>query len=140
MAGREAFRLRGEETLRTCQKVHFSKSVKRPSVNQCQPNDIWHYKSKEIKFLKLHCIWPQSEKGQTTSKMPGERQLFITERSPASVADRRIFHLKPEYKTSNPPSTAVSDSPQCSEQVTASPGPNFIRMEVLHTHAGFLFS
>lgn len=42
MARREAFRLKADETLRTRQKVHFSRSVKRHSVNQCQLNDVWY--------------------------------------------------------------------------------------------------
>ena len=100
--GWQAFSLKGGETLRTCQKVHFSKSVKKHSINQCQWNEVCSYKSKEIKFLKLHYIWPQSEKGQTTSKMPAERQLFISERSLAYVADRWSVLKAPEYKTSTP--------------------------------------
>ena len=102
---------------RHVRKSIFQKTVKRHSINQCQPNEVWYYKSKEIKFFKLHGIWPQSEKGQTTSKMPRERQPFITQRSLAYVADRWIFHLKPwNRRHQNPSSTSVSDLPGCSEQ------------------------
>lgn len=101
--------MKGEETLKTCQKVHFSESVKVLN-HQCQLNEAWYHKSKEIQFFKLHCNWPQSEKGQTTSKMPRERQLFITQRFLAYGADRRIFLLKPQNtKRQNPSSTSVSD-------------------------------
>lgn len=97
--------MKGEETLKTCQKVHFSESVKVLN-HQCQLNEAWYHKSKEIQFFKLHCNWPQSEKGQTTSKMPRERQLFITQRFLAYGADRRIFLLKPQNtKRQNPSST-----------------------------------
>lgn len=133
--------MKGEAILKTCQEVHFfPKSVNRHSINQCQLNEAWYYKSKEIKFFKLHCIWPQSEKGQTTSKMPCERQLFITPRFLAYGADRRIFHLKLQnIRCQNPSSASVRACYDALNKVITSPGLNFIRLGILNTRVVCFF-
>ena len=95
---------------------------------------------KKLKFFKLHCIWPQSEKGQTTSKMPCERQLFITPRSLAHGADRRIFHLKLQnIRRQNPSSTSVRACYDALNKVITSPGLNFIRLGILNTRVVCFF-
>lgn len=84
----------------------------------------------------MHCIWPQSEKGQTTSKMPYQRQLFITPRSLAHGADKTDLKLQ-NIRCQNSSSASVSACYDALNKVITFPGPNFITLGVLKNHVVF---